>query len=36
MDVTLPYNGLTLDRARRADPEWLAGALAGGRVLAFW
>jgi NAD+ diphosphatase len=36
MDVTLPYNGLALDRARRADPEWLAGALAGGRVLAFW
>jgi NAD+ diphosphatase len=35
-NVTLPYNGLTLDRARRADPEWLTGALATGRVLAFW
>lgn len=35
-DVTLPYNGLTLDRARRADADWLAGALAAGRVLAFW
>jgi NAD+ diphosphatase len=32
MDVTLPYNGLTLDRGRRAD----AGALPIGRVLAFW
>lgn len=35
-DVTLPYNGLTLDRARRADAEWLADALPAGRVLAFW
>ncbi|TDV34895.1 NAD(+) diphosphatase [Actinophytocola oryzae] len=35
-DVTLPYNGSTLDRARRADAEWLAGAMADGRVLAFW
>jgi len=34
--VTLPYNGLTLDRSRRADPGWLADALTGGRVLAFW
>jgi NAD+ diphosphatase len=35
-DVTLPYNGLTLDRARRTDAEWLASALDKGRVLAFW
>jgi NAD+ diphosphatase len=34
--VTLPYNGLTLDRARRADADWLAGALEDGRVLGFW
>lgn len=33
---TLPYNGLTLDRGRRADAGWLAGALAEGRVLGFW
>lgn len=32
--VTLPYNGLTLDRARRADPTWLATTER--RVLAFW
>jgi len=35
-NVTLPYNGLTLDRARRVDADWLAGALAEGRVLGFW
>lgn len=35
-DVTLPYNGLTLDRARRTDPTWLTAAMATGRVLAFW
>jgi NAD+ diphosphatase len=35
-DVILPYNGLRLDRARRADTGWVAGALASGRVLAFW
>ncbi len=35
-NVTLPYNGLTLDRGRRGDREWLAAARAGGRVLAFW
>lgn len=35
-DVTLPYNGLPLDRARRADPDWLAKARADGRTLAFW
>lgn len=35
-NVTLPYNGLTLDRGRRGDPDWLAAARAGGRVLAFW
>lgn len=35
-NVTLPYNGLTLDRGRRGDEEWLAAARAGGRVLAFW
>lgn len=34
--VTLPYNGLTLDRARRADPDWLAKARTDGRVLGFW
>ncbi len=33
-DVTLPYNGLALDRGRRADDAWLAAA--GRRVLAFW
>jgi NAD+ diphosphatase len=35
-DVTLPYNGLTLDRGRRADADWLAKALPDGRVLGFW
>ncbi|HEX6360200.1 NAD(+) diphosphatase [Actinophytocola sp.] len=35
-NVTLPYNGLTLDRARRTDESWLAGAQSEGRVLAFW
>jgi NAD+ diphosphatase len=35
-NVTLPYNGLTLDRGRRGDQDWLAAARAGGRVLAFW
>jgi len=35
-NVTLPYNGLTLDRGRRTDAEWLATALTDGRVLAFW
>jgi NAD+ diphosphatase len=37
-NVTLPYNGSTLDRgsAHRADDEWLAAAGAGARVLAFW
>jgi NAD+ diphosphatase len=35
-DVTLPYNGLTLDRGPRADADWLAKALPDGRVLAFW
>jgi NAD+ diphosphatase len=35
-DVTLPYNGLTLDRARRADTAWLAEARVSGQVLAFW
>lgn len=35
-NVTLPYNGLALDRARRTDPDWLVTARAGGRVLAFW
>jgi NAD+ diphosphatase len=34
--TTLPYNGLTLDRARRTDADWLAGALKEGRVLGFW
>jgi NAD+ diphosphatase len=32
--ATLPYNGLTLDRGRRTDTEWLATAER--RVLAFW
>lgn len=35
-DVTLPYNGLTLDRGRRADQDWLAKSRTDGRVLAFW
>ena len=35
-NVTLPYNGLTLDRGRRGDRDWLAAARADGRVLAFW
>jgi NAD+ diphosphatase len=37
-NVTLPYNGLTLDRAsaHRTDDEWLAAASVGSRVLAFW
>lgn len=36
LDVTLPYNGLTLDRGRRADAGWLAEARTDGRVLGFW
>ncbi len=35
-NVTLPYNGLALDRGRRGDRDWLVAARAGGRVLAFW
>ncbi|MGB3440694.1 MAG: NAD(+) diphosphatase [Actinophytocola sp.] len=35
-NVTLPYNGLALDRGRRGDPDWVASARAAGRVLAFW
>jgi len=37
-NVTLPYNGLSLDRAgaRRADDRWLDGLRADARVLAFW
>jgi NAD+ diphosphatase len=37
-EVTLPYNGLMLDRAgyRRADPEWIEQARAHGRAVAFW
>lgn len=37
-EVTLPYNGLTLDRAgyRRADPEWIEQACAHGHAVAFW
>jgi NAD+ diphosphatase len=35
-NVTLPYNGLALDRGRRTDPDWLAAARTTGRVLAFW
>jgi NAD+ diphosphatase len=35
-NVTLPYNGLVLDRGRRTDRDWLAAARADGRVLAFW
>ncbi|MFC4857602.1 NAD(+) diphosphatase [Actinophytocola glycyrrhizae] len=35
-NVTLPYNGLVLDRGRRGDAGWLASARADGRVLAFW
>jgi NAD+ diphosphatase len=35
-NVTLPYNGLALDRGRRGDQDWLTSARAGGRVLAFW
>ncbi|MFI7673831.1 NAD(+) diphosphatase [Actinophytocola sp. NPDC049390] len=35
-NVTLPYNGLALDRGRRGDRDWLAAARARGRVLAFW
>jgi len=35
-NVTLPYNGLTLDRARRTDADWLAKARTEGRVLGFW
>jgi NAD+ diphosphatase len=34
--ITLPYNGLTLDRGRRSDADWLATALTNGRLLAFW
>ena len=35
-NVTLPYNGLALDRGPRADPDRLAAARVDGRVLAFW
>lgn len=35
-NVTLPYNGLALDRGRRGDQDWLNSARANGRVLAFW
>jgi NAD+ diphosphatase len=35
-NVTLPYNGLALDRGRRGDPDRLTAARAAGRVLAFW
>lgn len=35
-NVTLPYNGLALDRGRRGDRDWLNNARASGRVLAFW
>lgn len=35
-NVTLPYNGLALDRGRRGDRDWLDSARADGRVLAFW
>ncbi|MGH3759610.1 NAD(+) diphosphatase [Actinophytocola sp.] len=39
-NVTLPYNGLLLDRAgaRRADPDWVGRVRAhpATRVLAFW
>jgi NAD+ diphosphatase len=35
-NVTLPYNGVPLDRARRTDESWLAVAQSQGRVLAFW
>jgi len=36
-NVTLPYNGLSLDRAgaHRGDDRWLADRRAGARVLAF-
>jgi NAD+ diphosphatase len=40
VDVTLPYNGLLLDRAGayRGDPGWVGRARSGpeSRVLAFW
>jgi NAD+ diphosphatase len=38
IEVTLPYNGLTLDRAgyRRADREWIEQARAHGRAVALW
>jgi len=35
-NVTLPYNGLALDRGRRGDRDWLDRARANGRVLGFW
>jgi NAD+ diphosphatase len=35
-DVTLPYNGLGLDRGRRTDADWLRDARRHARVLAFW
>lgn len=35
-NVTLPYNGLALDRGHRTDQDWLAGARRTGRVLGFW
>jgi NAD+ diphosphatase len=36
IDVTLPYNGITLDRGRRSEPAWLRAALTRARVLAYW
>jgi NAD+ diphosphatase len=37
-EVTLPYNGLTLDRAgsRRTDPGWVAAARESGSAVALW
>jgi NAD+ diphosphatase len=37
-EVTLPYNGLTLDRAgsRRTDPGWVAATRETGSALALW
>ena len=34
--ITLPYNGLALDRGRRSDADWLAAALDAGQILAYW
>jgi NAD+ diphosphatase len=36
--VTLPYNGLTLDRAgsRRTDPDWVAATSEHASALALW